>query len=105
MTIEQKKRTIIEQLRREIASTEKQLEQAQHEGQRLKNRLDYLEKGERRKRAHRLITRGAAIESILPEVKEMDEVSFYSLMEEVLLHPDVHRYIRNAIAAKNGGDS
>jgi hypothetical protein len=81
------------------------LEQAKHEGQRLKNRLSYLEKGERKQRAHRLITRGAAIESILPEVKEMDEISFYSLMEDVLLHPDVHRHIRNAIAGKNGGDT
>jgi len=81
------------------------LEQAQHEGQRLKNRLSYLEKGERKQRAHRLITRGAAIESILPEVKELDEVSFYSIMEEVLLHPDVLSHIRNTIAAKNGGDS
>lgn len=71
----------------------------------MNNRLAYLEKGERKQRAHRLITRGAAIESILPEVKEMDEVSFYSIMEEVLLHPDVHSHIRNAIAAKNGGDS
>lgn len=81
------------------------MEQAQHEGQRLKNRLAYLEKGERKQRAHRLITRGAAIESILPEVKEMDEVSFYSLMEEVLLHPDVRLHIQNAVASRKGGDS
>ena len=84
---------------------EKQIEQAQHKTQQLKNRVAYLEKGERKQRAHRLITRGAAIESILPEVKELDEVSFYSLMEEVLLHPDVHRHIRNAIAGKNGDDN
>lgn len=84
---------------------EKELEQTRHEGQRLRNRLEYLEKGERRKRAHRLITRGAAIESILPEVKDMDEVNFYSLMEEVLLHPDVVRHIRNATSSQTGGGS
>lgn len=84
---------------------EKQIEQTQHKTQQLKNRLSYLEKGERKQRAHRLITRGAAIESILPEVKELDEVSFYSLMEEVLLHPDIHNHIRKAITAKNGGDN
>jgi len=65
----------------------------------------YLEKGERKQRAHRLITRGAAIESILPEVKEMDEVSFYSLMEEVLLHPDVRKHIQIAVQSQESGDS
>lgn len=83
---------------------EKEIEQAQHEGQRLKNRLDYLEKGERRQRAHRLITRGAAIESILPEVKELDEVSFYSIMEEVLLHPDVKQHIQNTVQSQKDGE-
>lgn len=81
------------------------MELARHEGQRLRNRLEYLEKGERRKRAHRLITRGAAIESILPEVKDMDEVSFYALMEEVLLHPDVHSHIQSAISVQKDGGS
>lgn len=104
LTIE-KKNSIITQLRREQASLEKELEQTQHEGQRLKNRLEYLDKGERRKRAHRLITRGAAIESILPEVKGMDEVSFYALMEEVLTHPDVANHIRLAVSDKKAGDS
>ncbi|MFR0845488.1 MAG: DUF3847 domain-containing protein [Oscillospiraceae bacterium] len=37
----------------------------------------YYEKGERRKRAHHLITRGAAIESVAPLTKVLTETEFY----------------------------
>lgn len=84
---------------------EHKLLQAKHHENRLHNRIDYLDKGDRKKRAHRLITRGATIESILPEVRDMDEVSFYTLMEEVLLHPDVHNHIQTAAHAQRSGDS
>ena len=57
--------------------------------QRLQNRVGYLEKGERQKRAHRLITKGAAIESLAPATKEMGEADFFSLMEKILALPDV----------------
>ena len=57
--------------------------------QRLQNRVGYLEKGERQKRAHRLITKGAAIERLAPTTKEMGEVDFFSLMEKILALPDV----------------
>lgn len=90
--------SVLTKLYREQSSVEQDLEQAKHDRQRLQNRIDYLEKGERKKRTHRLITRGAAIESILPEVKEMDEISFYSLMENVADH------IRSAFRSQKDGD-
>jgi len=93
----------IKKLRAEQNKIHAELEQLQHQNQRLKNRIAYLNKGERTKRAHRLITRGAAIESIVPEVKPMDERSFYALMEEILLHPDIAAHIRRSIS-ENGGD-
>ena len=52
------------------------------------NRLSYKENRSRKERAHRLITRGAAVESILPQVKGLSEVQFYSLMEEILTRPE-----------------
>lgn len=55
----------------------------------LKNRITYLERGERKKRAHRLITRGAAVESITPSLKSMGESEFYELMETILHLPEV----------------
>ena len=65
------------------------LEQLQHQQQRLQNRLNYLEKGERRKRAHRLITKGAAVENLVPATKEMGETEFFSMMEKILSLPSV----------------
>ena len=79
----------LEKLRADKAKAEQELEYLQHDMQRLQNRLAYLEKGERQKRAHRLITKGAAIESLAPATKEMGEADFFSLMEKILALPDV----------------
>ena len=58
------KQKTISELKAEIVDNERQLAQLRHKQQQLENRITYYEKGDRRKRAHRLITRGAAIESI-----------------------------------------
>ena len=79
----------LEKLRAQQAKDIQELEYLQHDLQRLQNRLAYLEKGERQKRAHRLITKGAAIESLAPATKEMGETDFFSLMEKILALPDV----------------
>lgn len=52
--------------------------------QRLENLDEYYKCGERAKRAHRLITKGAAIEHILPETKEIEDADFYQLMQKIL---------------------
>ena len=93
----------LEKLKAEQAKIEQQITQEQHKLQRLRNRKQYYEKGERANRAHRLITRGAAIESIVPEVKTMDEQSFYALMETVLNIPGIMERVRVA-ATEKGGD-
>ena len=89
-------------LKAEHSQIEQQIAPAQHKLQRLRNRKQYYEKGERTRRAHRLITRGAAIESIAPEVKIMDEQSFYALMETVLNLPGIMEQIRAAATEKGG---
>ena len=93
----------IEKLKAEQSKLEQQIAQEQHKLQRLRNRKQYYEKGERTRRAHRLITRGAAIESIAPEVKGMDEQSFYALMQTVLNLPGIMERIRAATSEKGGG--
>lgn len=55
------KQKTIPELKAEIADNERQLAQLRHKQQQLENRAAYYEKGDRRKRAHHLITRGAAI--------------------------------------------
>ena len=64
------KQKTIPELNAEKEKIEQQIRQEQNKLRRLENRAAYYEKGERRKRAHRLITRGAAIESIAPQTKE-----------------------------------
>lgn len=43
--------------------------------------------------SHRLITRGTVVKSIVPEVKNMSEIDFYSLMSDVLILPEVAKRI------------
>ena len=52
--------------------------------QKLENLDEYYKRGERAKRAHRLIIKGAAIENILPESKEMEDADFYQVMQRIL---------------------
>ena len=73
----------IEKLQAEKEKVERQLAQEQHKIQRLENRAAYYEKGDRRKRAHRLITRGAAIESVAPQTKDLSETAFYAFAGQV----------------------
>ena len=51
-------------------------------------KIKYVEDGERKKRNHRLITRGAAVESIAPGVKGMGEGEFYELVERIFDLPE-----------------
>ena len=94
----------IEKLQTEKEKVERQLAQEQHKIQRLENRAAYYEKGERRKRAHRLITRGAAIESVAPQTKNLSETEFYAFAEQVFALPDTQRLLTEAVGNRAGGD-
>ena len=94
----------IEKLQAEREKIERQLAQEQHKIQRLENRAAYYEKGDRRKRAHRLITRGAAIESIAPQTKDLSETEFYAFAEQVFALPETQRLLTEAVGNHAGGD-
>ena len=94
----------IEKLHAQKEKVERQLAQEQHKIQRLENRAAYYEKGDRRKRAHRLITRGAAIESVAPQTKDLSETEFYVFAERVFALPDTQRLLTDAIGNRAGGD-
>ena len=70
-----------EELMKEVDMKKLEEEQYKHRLQRTQNRKEYLETTTRKQRTHRLITRGAAIESIIPEVKDMSERAFYDAVE------------------------
>ena len=94
----------IEKLQTEKEKVERQLAQEQHKIQRLENRAAYYEKGERRKRAHRLITRGAAIEIVAPQTKDLSETEFYAFVEQVFALLDTQRLLIEAVSNRAGGD-
>ena len=94
----------IENLQAQKENIERQLAQEQHKIQRIENRAAYYEKGDRRKRAHQLITRGAAIESVAPQTKDLSETEFYAFAEQVFALPHTQRLLTEAVSNHAGGD-
>ena len=95
------KQKTIPELKAEIADNERQLAQYRHRQQQLENRAAYYEKGDRRKRAHRLITRGAAVESIAPLAKVLSETEFYTFAEKAFALPEVKGLLMEAVSEHN----
>ena len=91
----------IEKLQAEKEKVELQLAQEQHKIQRLENRATYYEKGDRRKRAHHLITRGAAIESVAPLTKVLTETEFYAFAEKALAVLEIKGLLMEAVNEHN----
>ena len=94
----------MEKLQAEKERVERQLTQEQHKIQRLENRAAYYEKGDRRKRAHRLITRGAAIESVAPQTRDLSETEFYTFAGQVFALPDTQILLAGAVSNRAVGD-
>lgn len=86
----------MEQLLQECADIARQIRQTQNQYQRIMQKIKYVEDGERKKRNHRLITRGAAVESIAPGVKGMGEGEFYELVEHIFDLPEVKAMLPRA---------
>ena len=72
-------------------------EQYQHQQHRLENRIRYYTEGERKKRNHRLIIRGADVESVAPEVRDMSQSTFRLLVEQIFSLPEVAALVSRMI--------
>ena len=83
----------LEQLRAEKERAEAQLLQEQHKLQRLEQRKKHYEKGERKKRTHRLCNLGGTIESLAPEVKDLTRTEMTELMEYIFSLSEVQRAV------------
>lgn len=84
-------------LQQEFASNESKLAQLKHQQERLENRIAYYEKGEHKKRTHRLCTIAGTLESIAPEIRELTTPEVSELLEYILDLPDVRRAIHNTV--------
>lgn len=78
-------------------------EQYQHQVQRLENRYHDYRESRRRKRNHRLITRGADVESVAPEVRGMSQAAFRTLVEQIFSLPEVAALVSRATDQQEGG--
>ena len=70
------------------ADFERKLRQTKHRYQRIEQQIKYLQDGERKKRTRRLIIKGAVVEHIAPEVKDMGEREFYELVQRIFDLPE-----------------
>ena len=82
-------------LQQELASNESKLAQLKHQQERLENRITYYEKGERKKRTHRLCTIAGTLESIAPGIKELTLPEVIELLENIFSYPEVKRTVHN----------
>ena len=82
-------------LQQEYDTNKSQLEQLKHQQERLENRIDYYEKGERKKRTHRLCTIAGTLESIAPEIKELTLPEVIELLENIFSALEAKRAVHN----------
>ena len=83
----------LERLKGEKEKNEKEIEQLTHKITRLKNRQKYFEDGERKRRTHRLCTIAGTLESIVPEIKELDITEVMELLEYVFHKDDAQQAV------------
>ena len=84
----------LERLKAEKEKNEKEIEHLAHKITRLENRQKYYEDGKRKRRTHRLCTIAGTLESIAPEIKELDITEVMELLEYVFHKEDVQRAVQ-----------
>lgn len=90
-----------DELQNELIDVQRQHDQEQHRLQRAENRREYFEATSRRQRNHRLITRGAAMESVFPDIKPLTEREFYEMAERISELPGIMSLIDDALTQHN----
>jgi len=82
-------------LQQEYDNNESQLDQLKHQQERLENRITYYEKGERKKRTHRLCTIAGTLESIAPGIKELTLPEVIEVLEIIFSYPEAKSTVHN----------
>ena len=83
----------LERLKAEKEKNEKEIEQINHKITRLENRQKYYEDGERKRRTHRLCTIAGTLESIAPEIKELDITEVMELLEHIFHKEEIQKLV------------
>ena len=85
-----------ERLKAEKEQNEKEIEQLNHKITRLENRQKYYEDGERKRRTHRLCTIAGTLESIVPEIKELDITEVMELLEHIFYKEEIQKIVHRS---------
>lgn len=83
-------------MEKQCETTERQLEQEQHKLIRLQNRASYLKKAQRKQRNKRLILKGVAVETIMPDTEYLTQEDFYLLVEQIYQLDAVQEVVERA---------
>ena len=83
-------------MEKQCETTERQLEQEQHKLTRLQNRASYLKKAQRKQRNKRLILKGVAVETIMPDTEYLSQEDFYLLAEQIYQLDAVQELVEKA---------
>ena len=83
----------LERLKKEKEENEKKVEQLDHRIQRLENRIKYYKDADRKKRTHRLCTVAGTLESIVPEIKELDITEVMELLEHIFHKEEIQKLV------------
>ena len=83
----------LERLRAEKEKNEKEIKQLTHKITRYENRQKYYEDGERKRRTHRLCTIAGTLESIAPEIKELDITEVMELLERIFHKEEIQTLV------------
>ena len=83
-------------MEKQCETTERQLEQEQHKLTRLQNRASYLKKAQRKQRNKRLILKGVAVETIMPDTEYLSQEDFYLLAEQIYQLDAVQEMVERA---------
>ena len=83
----------LERLKTEKEKNEKEIEQINHKITQLENRQKYFEDGERKRRTHRLCTIAGTLESIAPEIKELDITEVMELLEHIFHKEEIQKLV------------
>ncbi len=86
----------LERLKAEKEKNEKEIEQLDHKIIRLENRQKYYEDGERKRRTHRLCTIAGTLESIAPEIKELDITEVIELLEHIFYKEEIQKLVHRS---------
>ena len=86
----------LEKLKAEKEKNEKEIEQLTHKITRLENRQKYYEDGERKRRTHRLCTIAGTLESIAPEIKELDITEVIELLEHIFYKEEIQKLVHRS---------